>query len=281
MAVRGYKINHSMIEKIGTIKNPLTIIAIFAAIAEISGTVVLPFISESNQGTYIWFLMVFPFVLVAAFFLTLNFNHKVLYAPSDYKNEENFIKSLPTATFVEKVRKIEQEIEDIEENSSPDEAGPGGSEKDGVSYKNLVRRSVQASYMLAEELIFTKLQREFSAEIKREVKALPGDRGRGYIYDGVVSEKDSTTIIEVKFVRNGPIHRLQDTINRIEGSLATMPESMRRNTKLLLAVATDQNDASIDRLYKQVELLKKKTPMPIEVRLYRLEDLEKEFEINP
>ncbi len=45
-----------MIEKIGTIKNPLTSIAIFAAIAEISGTVVLPFIAEANQSTYVWFL---------------------------------------------------------------------------------------------------------------------------------------------------------------------------------------------------------------------------------
>lgn len=271
-----------MIEKVGTIKNPLTIIAIFAAIAEISGTVVLPFISESNQGTYIWFLMVFPFVLVTAFFLTLNFNHKVLYAPSDYRNEDNFIKSLTKATFAEKARKIKQDIEDIEESSSPDEAGTGSPEKDGVFYKNLVRRSTQASYMLAEELIFTKLQREFSAEIIREVRAHSLERGSSYLYDGLVSEKDSTTIIEVKFVRNAPIHRLQDTINRIEGSLDSMPDSIRRNTKLLLAVATDQNDPGIDsRLHKQVEALKKKTPMPIELRLYRLEDLEKEFEINP
>ena len=42
-----------MVEKIGHIKNPLTVIAIFAAIAEISGTTVLPFIESENQGIYI------------------------------------------------------------------------------------------------------------------------------------------------------------------------------------------------------------------------------------
>src|ERR1041385_730287 len=57
-----------MVEKIGTIRNPLTIIAIFAAIAEISGTMVLPFVAEANQGTYIWFLMIFPILLVVLFF---------------------------------------------------------------------------------------------------------------------------------------------------------------------------------------------------------------------
>ncbi|RLJ98821.1 hypothetical protein C8N27_2730 [Tenacibaculum discolor] len=43
-----------MTEKIGTIKNPLTIIAIFAGIAEVSGTLVLPFIVDENQLLFIF-----------------------------------------------------------------------------------------------------------------------------------------------------------------------------------------------------------------------------------
>jgi hypothetical protein len=39
-----------VIEKVGPIKNPLTIIAIFAAIAEISGTVVLPFMGDRKDS---------------------------------------------------------------------------------------------------------------------------------------------------------------------------------------------------------------------------------------
>ncbi|WP_153799498.1 hypothetical protein [Foetidibacter luteolus] len=81
-----------MTEKIGTIKNPLTIIAIFAGIAEVSGTIVLPFIAPANQLTFIYFLIIFPSVLVTVFFITLNFNNKALYAPSDFSNEENYIK---------------------------------------------------------------------------------------------------------------------------------------------------------------------------------------------
>lgn len=48
-----------MTEKIGLIKNPLTIIAIFAGIAEVSGTIVLPFIADENQGLFIYFLIFF------------------------------------------------------------------------------------------------------------------------------------------------------------------------------------------------------------------------------
>ncbi len=81
-----------MTEKIGLVKNPLTVIAIFAGIAEVSGTIVLPFIAEDNQIIFIYFLLFFPSILVILFFITLNFNNKALYAPSDFNNEENYIK---------------------------------------------------------------------------------------------------------------------------------------------------------------------------------------------
>jgi len=81
-----------MTEKVGLIKNPLTIIAIFAGIAEVSGTLVLPFIHENNQELFIYFLISFPTILVVLFFLTLNINNKVLYAPSDYQDETNYIR---------------------------------------------------------------------------------------------------------------------------------------------------------------------------------------------
>jgi hypothetical protein len=81
-----------VIEKVGPIKNPLTIIAVFASVVEISCAYVLPSISISLQGTYIWFLMLFPILLVVAFFIVLWFKPYVLYAPSDYKDDANFIK---------------------------------------------------------------------------------------------------------------------------------------------------------------------------------------------
>ena len=80
-----------MLKNTKKISNPLTVIAIFAGIAEISGTGILPFIAVENQSTYIWFLMFFPTLLVALFFLTLNFNHKKLYAPSDFREDSSFL----------------------------------------------------------------------------------------------------------------------------------------------------------------------------------------------
>lgn len=68
-------------------KSPLTIIAIFAGIIEASALASLPFLDESSQSIYTWFLVGFPPFLTLLFFLTLNFNTKSLYGPDDQSTE--------------------------------------------------------------------------------------------------------------------------------------------------------------------------------------------------
>ncbi|MEN5057614.1 hypothetical protein [Sphingobacterium kitahiroshimense] len=81
-----------MTEKVKSISNPLTIIAIFAALAEINATVSIGLVDKELQQTFIWFVILFPTLLIVLFFVTLNYNTKVIYAPSDYKTDESFQK---------------------------------------------------------------------------------------------------------------------------------------------------------------------------------------------
>ncbi|MCH7772649.1 MAG: hypothetical protein IIA49_16800 [Bacteroidetes bacterium] len=83
-----------MFEKIQKISNPLTIIAIFAGIAEVVSTGALINVNVEVQMILVWFVMLFPVFLAILFFLTLNFNPQVLYAPSDFQNEENYLNTL-------------------------------------------------------------------------------------------------------------------------------------------------------------------------------------------
>lgn len=76
------------------ITNPMTIIGIFALISETSAAVSLPFLDNTEREIYIWFLISFPFYLLLLFFITLNFNYLSLYAPSDFDNDDHFLKAL-------------------------------------------------------------------------------------------------------------------------------------------------------------------------------------------
>lgn len=73
------------------IRNPLTVIGVFAGLSEMMALWVLPKLQAAAADIFLWFVMGFPVLLVVSFFLTLNFNHKCLYAPSDYRGDEAFL----------------------------------------------------------------------------------------------------------------------------------------------------------------------------------------------
>lgn len=83
-----------MQSKISRIDNPLTVISIFSGIAEGVAAVALPFANNNTQEILAWFLVFFPGILVTLFFATLNFNPKSLYAPTDYRDDQNFLQAL-------------------------------------------------------------------------------------------------------------------------------------------------------------------------------------------
>jgi len=142
-----------MVNKISTIRNPLTIIAIFAGIAEVSGTIVLPFISVINQQIFMFFLIGFPILLVILFFLTLNFNNSVLYAPSDFQNEENYMEVLKFNNSESRLEKVmlssRQQIETMSDEINI--------LKGELSAFKIIRRSGKISpSQVAEQRIFEK-----------------------------------------------------------------------------------------------------------------------------
>lgn len=82
-----------MLKITNKITNPMTVIAIFAIISETSAAVSLPFLDNKDREIYVWFLISFPFYLLFLFFITLNFNHRSLYSPSDFGKDKNFLKA--------------------------------------------------------------------------------------------------------------------------------------------------------------------------------------------
>lgn len=96
------------------VSNPLTIIGIFAGIAEVAGTIVLPSLNYELQMVFIYYVMLFPIFLVVVFFIVLWKKPAVLYAPSDYNDERNFME-LMQDKIINIVEEGEQKGEDPKE----------------------------------------------------------------------------------------------------------------------------------------------------------------------
>jgi hypothetical protein len=269
-----------MIETIKGVRNPLTIIAIFAGLAEISGTGILPFIAQPNQATYIWFLMIFPVILVGLFFVTLNFNPKVLYSPSDFRDEENYMRIFQPASIAQKALKIRDELADTAEREAlPTEPQPVSEPRLFTSRQQvseIMKQDSRARYELAEELIIDRLSREFRSQPRRDMSLR--NKRNGFMFDAVFERPNGLTIVEVKF-HTPNFLRLRDTLNQIQTSIQSLPENLRRSTTVILAIAHD--DMKEDKVFaakRQLESMTAAFPLPIEIRMFALSDLLKELE---
>ncbi|MBF6058013.1 hypothetical protein [Thiomicrorhabdus heinhorstiae] len=286
-----------MVEKIGHIKNPLTVIAIFAAIAEISGTTVLPFIESDNQGIYIWFLMLFPVFLVGIFFLTLNFNHKVLYAPSDYKNEDNFLKSFGKATTQEKEDKLREEVEEAEDTSStekserdnvrpeaenigdqPDTSGPR--QTFVTNYDK--HASLMANVSLAEKLAILKLSRDMNLDFRTDVR-FETPSNRKIIFDGLAIHKDKIHAVEVKLFRNEYISpsRLEKVLLESELMASQMKGIDSKELVLHFVAVIDNTEVDIERVKERLTKYVGRYNVNVKLHVTTLSDLKNEYQYNP
>lgn len=271
-----------MIEKVGTIKNPLTVIAIFAAIAEISGTLVLPFLSPEQQYIFVWFVIAFPFSLVLLFFATLNFNNRVLYAPSDFRDEGNFIKALQKATPKEKAEKLREEL-----SFEPEEVGDGTPPADirfsvkppsdqELKYREILRRNAQTNYVLAEELVLNKLGSELDAEIARDL-SIDSEHG-SFIFDGICVLPGRIYGIEIKYYQSERLHRdkLTRTLDQIQRLVNGYKGRGKEEFTLILALVTDAPLEKHETLKERAMAIIGKYNFSIDLRIYSMAGLERE-----
>jgi len=99
------------------VSNPLTIIAIFAGTAEAFATGALIALPLEMQSLFIYFVMFFPLVIVVAFFFILVFKPHVLYAPSDFDDQQHFLDLNNLRSSVEEIS--EKAIKDASVNNRP------------------------------------------------------------------------------------------------------------------------------------------------------------------
>tara|TARA_R110001583_G_scaffold160442_1_gene312342 strand:+ start:2813 stop:3673 length:861 start_codon:yes stop_codon:yes gene_type:complete len=286
-----------LVEKIGHIKNPLTVIAIFAAIAEISGTTVLPFIEADNQNIYIWFLMFFPIFLVGIFFLTLNFNHRVLYAPSDYKDEKNFVNPYGKASPEEQGNKLREEVEEIEaedfaeKSSATERTDKNKREAESAHDKfmsaekiNLIRsRQLMADVTLAEKLAVNKLTKELGLNFKTDVRLEFPDSNVRAVYDALAIDDDEVHAVEVKLfkARHVDPSRLAKVLEQSELAAQSFRGIDPRNFTLHIFAVMDTPEVEMAMLKHNLESFAKRYKVKVKIHITTLNDLQNEYQYNP
>ena len=177
-----------------SIRNPLSIIALFASLSEVTATGVLPLIPTSLQNIFIWFVMGFPVLLVGLFFYTLHKRHHVLYAPSDYKSDESFT---GLALRIRSQNPEEIKHKKIDEIKDFDfEVEPTSSNETGLVVKSFINNP-KVQYFLAEELAIKKLTSQYGDRFAaNKVFEISGSK---YYVDGIINTSDELSFFEIKY----------------------------------------------------------------------------------
>ncbi len=102
-------------DKSNFFKNPIGVIGVFLVLVEaIASIVIVQSTLEKSQNTIlVWFIVLFPCLVLGVFYLLVTKHHEKLYSPSDYRDEQNFMKSYNNTTRKEEIKKVtnEQNIE--------------------------------------------------------------------------------------------------------------------------------------------------------------------------
>jgi hypothetical protein len=78
-------------------QNPLGIIALFIVLVYAFASLVVGFgrnLAENHTTVLVWFMVLFPALVLGVFAWLVSQHHTKLYAPKDYQKEENFIAAL-------------------------------------------------------------------------------------------------------------------------------------------------------------------------------------------
>ncbi len=270
-----------MIEKVGHVKNPLTIIAIFAALAEVGGTIVLPLLQPVTQYIYVWFLIFFPIGLVGVFFYVLYNKHHVLYAPSDFQEDSSFKELLERQSPTQRIEILNQEvIAETKPESSTALEGTNEQDPGAISALRILQQDYRATYLLAEELAIAKLAKDRGWKIERALVS----RGRGRTpFDGVAQTDVADYVIEVSYSRRNVLQSeiWRDKLRRIADFYGDLPDAKRNRFRTVVAFVYDQGDIEkVTRMIERIREMATEMPFHVEVVPMSYQSLTDEFRVH-
>ena len=253
-------------------KNPLGIIGLFIVLVYGFACLVLGLggdhLQPSEKLPIVWFLVLFPPCILAAFYRLVTNHHKKLYAPSDYRDERLFVSPQSDE---QRTSRLDREVERIELQESD-----SGTTPEPTKTKSVLR----ASYADAERLAFLAIEREIGQPFSKYVEVKTHNRAEQF--DGVLVTDKEAHLIEVKYFTRPAFKRefLEAVIHRASGFIwqKTMDEKTERETIVLwLAIVVGFERDALPSFQKKVEDSVSSELFDVRLRFYHIDDLREKY----
>jgi len=252
-------------------RNPLGVIALFIVLIYGFATLLLGVSSLSldryQRDPLVYFLVSFPVLVLAAFYRLVTAHHEKLYAPTDFKDETLFLRTLSPR---QQRERLEAGIKEV----GTAERLPGGM----TPSNEIEQRRIQVTpseYALAEELAFRQLEMEFNLPVRRHVST--SNRAE-LALDGVIATDEGIVLIEVKLLR---ANLSRTVLDAIVARTREAGNQFWRPTHLLLVVIADMADRDVGTLKTEISKELRASDPSAELRVYRLAELKELLGASP
>jgi hypothetical protein len=284
-------------------RNPLGIIALFLllvyGIAGLVFSVAAKGLIASERQPLVWFLVVFPVLVLGMFGWLVARHHTKLYAPSDYRDSEGFFRAL---TVGEQRAKLEAEFEslqsdttDVERRRSTEPTSDGSQTRSEVQPRrqgttvavtpstaqsddsrvrtvDLVKRrrlELRSAVVLAEELACRKLEVEFRLPVLRHVGLPNGAR-----VDALIQTPQRPTAVEIIYTRTFT------NVRRVADEVIAQAVRIGPSFQMLVVLVMDAPEPGGQQRLERV-LQGQLGQQRIDYRVYDFKALHEEFGIVP
>jgi hypothetical protein len=285
------------------VRNPIGILALFISLiygmsALLFGTSVSALLPH-NQTILTAFIVLFPLLVLGVFAWLVARHHTKLYAPGDFRDDANFLKSVSVAEYGERAKREAVEAATDAARSIDDGTTRGvtAAQTDGpqqvderdsqtlpptddaedqrlhsaLTGEGRAQERMLQSAFLAENLVVRKLEREFGGSVRQ------GIRLDGNYVDAVIEAGRSIFLVETKFrTTPTPVRFIAMRVFKaLEAARTTMLVHSRLDTEVIPILAVVYDVPTLEAVDKSLpSTLEIKQ---IQIRTFLLSDLKKEF----
>jgi hypothetical protein len=275
-------------------RNPLGIIALFIVLVYAMACLVVAFgtnLDPSQKTPLVWFLVIFPLIVLMVFGWLVSKHHRKLYAPSDYKDETLFV--YPQDEETQRRHLLEEALaEEVEEakEKSPEGSEPakGNSQFDSepnnfpLPETKADKESIISEHALAEDLAIWQLEDELKVSFARQMVIDFSGGNQGTFFDGVFVDGKTARVIavDVKYTRRSHLHtpQIQATLYRfLEVYNHLSAAELGKSTQLIFVIVTELSGGELERYSLKLKNRYNTLPIPLEWRFYNFSELREKF----
>jgi hypothetical protein len=244
-------------------RNPLGIVALFIVLVYSIAGLVLGLsgdaLDNSQRTILVWFLVLFPCGVLAGFLWLVSQHHSKLYAPSDFRDDSGFIKTLsPEQQRV----KVERDVKDLVEER--------GTQNLVAAPEPVIRNTV----VVAEDLVLRELEGEYGVSINRQVEV-----GGVAQLDGVFMHQGEVLAVEVKYTPSRlSRNRVAESLRQLETHARRLP--WRRFKFIYAVVVDDLDEINLADESSRLQEVTSVFPFQVILKIYGFRQLKEKFGVS-